>query len=94
MKSWIAVALVGLALFATGCKVEKTGEDTYRVEAPTDTAEEAAADATAETATALDAAAENTETALREGARQTGTALEEAGQEVQEHSKPGDQPPQ
>jgi hypothetical protein len=85
-----AIVLTAL-LMSVGCQVEKTGEDTYQVEAPTDTAETAFETATAETATALETAGEATETALREGARETGTAIEEAGKEIQEHSKPGDQ---
>ena len=95
MKSTATVAIIVLALGAVACDVERTGENS--VEISTDTA--ATREAAQETETAAERlgqetreAAQQTETALREGARQTGTAIEEAGKEIQQHSKPGNQP--
>jgi hypothetical protein len=95
MKTVSTMAIVALALFLVACDVERKDENT--VEISTDTAATAAAaeqtrDAAAATETAVRDAAAATETAVREGARQTGTALEEAGKEIQQHSKPGNQP--
>jgi hypothetical protein len=84
MKTIAKIAIIGMALAFVACDVDRTGENS--VEISTDTA--ATAEAARETETALDA----TETALREGAQKTGTAIEEAGKEIQEHSKPGNQP--
>ena len=95
MKALSTIGIVVLAVALTGCNVERTGENS--VEISTDTAATAAAADSA--ATAADAvsdsaatAAQATETAAREAARKTGTALEEAGKEIQQHSKPGNQP--
>ncbi len=95
MKQLSILGIVVLAFSLTACDVERTGENS--VEISTDTAATAAAADSAATAaqateTALRDAAQATETAVREGARQTGTALEEAGKEIQQHSKPGNQP--
>ena len=95
MKQFAILGIVVLAFALTACDVERTGENS--VEISTDTAATAAAADSAATAaeateTAARAAAQATETAAREGARQTGTALEEAGKEIQQHSKPGNQP--
>lgn len=84
MKQLAILGIIVLAFALTACDVERTGENS--VEVSTDTAATAAAADSA--ATAADA----TETAAREAARKTGTALEEAGKEIQEHSKPGNQP--
>ena len=93
MRLALTVAL--LALFAAGCEAERTGPNS--VEISTDTAATAEAsretsEAAAEVREGAADAAQATETAAREGARQTGTALEEAGKEIQQHSKPGNQP--
>src|SRR5687768_18471137 len=95
MKTVMTVAIVALVFLLAGCDVER--KDANTVEISTDTAATAAAaeqtrDAAAATETAVRDAAAATETAVREGARQTGTALEKAGKEIQEHSKPGNQP--
>ncbi|HVR42897.1 MAG TPA: hypothetical protein VMS56_05570 [Thermoanaerobaculia bacterium] len=81
-----------------GCEVEKTGEDTYQVEAPTDEAErtaDSAAERTREAGRELAEEAREAGQAIEQGARdaahKTGTALEKAGKEMQKHSKPGDQ---
>lgn len=95
MRTALLLVLTFAALFLGGCEAERTGPNS--VEISTDTA--ATAEASRETSEAAGEvregaqdAAQATETALREGARQTGTALEEAGKEVQQHSKPGNQP--
>ena len=95
MKIFSTMAIVALALLFVACDVDRQDENT--VEISTDTAATAAAaeqtrDAAQATETAVRDAAQATETAAREGARQTGTALEEAGKEIQQHSKPGNQP--
>lgn len=98
-KTLIAVAITLLALPFVACRVEKTGEDTYQVEAPTPEAEaaaERAAEETREAGQAIKEGAQEAGAAAVEGTRKAGQkvgeALEEAGKEMQEHSKPGDQP--
>jgi hypothetical protein len=98
MRRTFIIIVAMAAIVVPGCRVEKTGEDTYQVQTPTPEAREAAQDASTAMSTATaelkeeakDAAAA-TETAVREGVRQTGTALEKAGKEMQKKSKPGDQ---
>lgn len=87
-KLRILIAAAFLIFPLAACDVEKTGEDTYQVEAPTDEAEAAADRAAEETREAGQAIEEG----ARDAGEATGTALEEAGEEIQEHSKPGDQP--
>ena len=95
MKALAIIGIIVLALALTACDVERTGENS--VEISTDTAATAAAADSA--ATAADVikeeskeAAAATESAARDAAQKTGTALEKAGKEIQEHSKPGNQP--
>ncbi|HEU4523107.1 MAG TPA: hypothetical protein VFT12_13955 [Thermoanaerobaculia bacterium] len=95
MKTLATIMVAVLALALLGCDVDRTGENS--VEISTDTA--ATREVAQETETAAERVAEETreaaaatETAAREAARKTGTALEEAGKEVQQHSKPGNQP--
>ncbi|MGA7616205.1 MAG: hypothetical protein WBX15_13605 [Thermoanaerobaculia bacterium] len=90
-SAWLLVSLAG-------CRVEKTGEDTYSVTAPTETAkdamhntETAARQLGEETSTALDQAGRSLEKAGRNAAQKTGTALEKGGKELQKHARPGDQ---
>ena len=95
MKTLPILAIAALVLLCVACDVERKDENT--VEISTDTAATAAAaeqtrEAAQATETAVRDAAQATETAAREGARQTGTALEKAGKEIQQHSKPGNQP--
>ena len=98
MKQTLMLIALAAIVLMPGCRVEKTGEDTYQVETPTPEAREAAQETSTAVSTAAteikeetkDAAAA-TETAVREGVRQTGTALEKAGKEMQKKSKPGDQ---
>lgn len=101
MKRSITATLASILLVAmlTACEVRQTGDDTYQVEAPTETAEQAGQEVVQETTTAVQElgeeageAAQATEEAARDAAHATGTALEKAGREVQQHSKPGDQP--
>ena len=95
MKALAIIGIVVLAATLTACDVERTGENS--VEISTDTAATAAAADSAATAAEVikeesKEAAAATETAARNAAQKTGTALEEAGKEIQEHSKPGNQP--
>lgn len=96
-KTFIIIVAIA-AILAPGCRVEKTGEDTYQVETPTPEAREAAQDASTAVSTAAaeikeeaKEAAAATETAVREGVRKTGKAMEKTGKEMQKKSKPGDQ---
>lgn len=96
-KNWMVVgALILLPLGA--CKVEKTAEDTYQVQAPTPEAkaagEEAAADAR-EAAREIKAdakeAGKDIQAGAREATRETGKAVEKAGKKMQEKAKPDNQ---
>jgi hypothetical protein len=87
-KFILMLAIVILVIPAAACRVEKTGEDTYQVEAPTPEAERAAEQAKEATREA----GQDIKEGARDAAKATGTALEEAGKEIQEHAKPGDQP--
>ena len=97
-KALTLIAALALMIPFAACDVEKTGEDTYQVEAPTDEAEAAAANAEenleaagAEAAEEARQAGDAIEEGARDAAHATGTALEKAGKEAQQHSKPGDQ---
>ncbi|HUP65905.1 MAG TPA: hypothetical protein VM557_11575 [Thermoanaerobaculia bacterium] len=96
-KALTLIAALALMLPIAACDVEKTGDDTYQVEVPTDEAEAAAARteenleaAGAEVAEEAREAGDAIEEGARDAAHATGTALEKAGKEVQEHSKPND----
>lgn len=70
-KNWMVVgALILLPLGA--CKVEKTGEDTYKVEAPTPEAKAAGQEAAAD---------------VREAGREIKADAKEAGQEIKADAK-------
>lgn len=91
------VLLVSLSLF--GCKVKKTDEDTYNVTIPTEKAREAARqmserakEANEQMQEAAQEAAPVIEEKARDAAKGAGKAIEKAGKEIQQHSKPGDQP--
>ena len=91
----IALAIALIAIFSMGCEAERTGPNSVEISTDTAATAEAAqetSEAAADVREGAADAAQATETAAREGARQTGTALEEAGKEIQQHSKPGNQP--
>ncbi|HKO58790.1 MAG TPA: hypothetical protein VJ276_23185 [Thermoanaerobaculia bacterium] len=69
-----------LALVAFGCKVEKTGEDTYKVVTPTPEAK-AAAEKAKEQAKVV---GKEVKEGAAKAAEATGTALQKAGREVRE----------
>ncbi len=93
MKKMLAsIAVCGLLIVgAVACNAEKTGEDTYKVEVPSDQAEAAAANAAQQTETAVDSAGQAVEQGARKATQQTGEALSEAGQNLQDAAQPGDQ---
>ncbi|HUP50533.1 MAG TPA: hypothetical protein VNA04_17290 [Thermoanaerobaculia bacterium] len=95
MKILAITGIIILALTSASCKVERTEDEGVVVStdtAATREAEQEASEAGRDLREGARDAMQATETALREGARQTGTALEKAGKEIQEHSKPGNQP--
>jgi hypothetical protein len=73
------IATVALALALAACKVEKTGNDTYKVTAPTPEAKEAG-QKVKEEAKELGAAAKEK---AAEAAQSTGTFLQKAGENAQ-----------
>lgn len=72
--------IVGLAI---SCKVQKTGENTYKVIAPTPEAKSAAEKAKVEAKKAGEKLKEEAGVA----AHKTGTALEHAGRQIEQHTK-------
>lgn len=87
----LLVVMLAVSLFGFACETRET-----RVESETSThAVETTTiddDVVRSTETALSTAGEAAEGALRDAGEATGTALQEAGKEIQEHSKPGNQP--
>lgn len=73
------IAIVALTLALAACKVEKTGNDTYKVTAPTPEAKEAG-QKMKEEAKELGAAAKEK---AAEAAQSTGTFLQKAGENAQ-----------
>jgi hypothetical protein len=90
MKKLSALLLV-VSLFGFACETRETRVEgnttTYEVE--TTTIDD---NAVRSTETALSTAGDAAGDALRDAGEATGTALQEAGRELQEHSKPGNQP--
>jgi hypothetical protein len=72
--------ILHLALAAFGCKVEKTGQDTYKVVTPTPEAKAAAEKAKEQAKVVGQEVKEN----AAKAAEATGTALQKAGREAQE----------
>lgn len=97
-KNWMILTAALILLPLGACKVEKTGEDTYKVEAPTPEAKAAGQEAAADAREAgqeikADAkeAGKDVAAGAREATRETGKAVEKAGKKMQEKAKPGDQ---
>jgi len=82
MKLWTILSAIALVAFLSACKVEKTGEDTYKVQTPdTDKVEAQTREAAASTETAL----ENAGQEIKEGAREV--ANSEAAQDLKAGAK-------
>ncbi|HXG58840.1 MAG TPA: hypothetical protein VNL91_07440 [Thermoanaerobaculia bacterium] len=79
-----ALMLTAMLLFAAACKVEKTGDDTYSVTAPTPEAEAAARKAKEEAKEAGQVIREK----AGEGAEVVGGKLQEAGRRAQSGTSP------
>lgn len=73
IKRVVLVIVTGTALALFGCKVEKTGEDTYKVETPDP----------AEVKQETKEAGQD----IREGAREVGQEAREAGRDIQEGAR-------
>ena len=76
--------LAAIAALAVSCKVQKTGENTYKVVAPTPQAKAAAEKAKVE----AKEAAEKLKKEASIAAQKTGTALQHAGKQIEKHTKP------
>jgi len=106
MKRVNLLLVVAVATFFAGaCKVEKTGENEYKVETPskedvreagTDVKEGAQAvkdsEAVKDIKEGTKEAAADVKEAGRDAASATGRAMEKAGKKIQEKAKPGYQP--
>ena len=77
------VMFAAIAALAISCKVQKTGENTYKVVAPTPQAKTAAERAKVQAREAGEKHKQET----RVAAQKTGRALEHAGRQLQEHAK-------
>ncbi len=88
------LATVALAIFAFACKVEKTGQDTYKVVAPTPQAKAAAEKVKAQTSTAvqkigdeLKKVGDKAKAKTEEKTETTTTVQSEAGTKTETRSK-------
>lgn len=80
MRRMMVVAAI--AALAISCKVQKTGENTYRVVAPTPEAKSAADRAKVQ----AKEAGQKLKEEARVAARKTGRALQHAGHQLEQHS--------
>ena len=77
------MTMAAIAALAIACRVQKTGENTYRVIAPTPQAKQAGEKAKVE----AKQAAEKLKVEARKAAEKTETALHHAGQQIEQHTK-------
>jgi hypothetical protein len=84
MTRRIALALVSLAL---ACKVEKTGQDTYKVVAPTPEAKKAAEKVKEQTQTAAEKLGDELKKVGEKAKTETKTITTEAKEEAKEHTE-------